>query len=217
MSSGTDDRRPGGCLTGVVRAVALVVVVPVRLLVELLAVVLRPVGIAADWVVRMVGLALYWVFVWPFLTVWRYVLAPLGRVLVVAPLRWLLREVLAPVGRVLLAGLVVLARGFAWLVDILLVVPLRALYRYVLAPLGRAVAWVLRWLVAVPVVWLWETLLYPVLRVVGRAVAWAWRVGGLVWRFAVVRPCRWVRREVWWPVKLEVRRVLADVRRALLG
>ncbi|MDH6125167.1 hypothetical protein [Kitasatospora sp. GP82] len=211
--------RPTGCLTGVARAVALVVVVPLRFLWEILAAV----G-------RAVGMVLYAVFVWPLEMVWRYVLAPVGRVLIVAPVVWLWRNVLAPVGRWLGEWVLVpLLRGFVWVVQYLVVVPLqglwrylvvvplRALWRYVLTPAGLAVLWLFRYLVAIPAVWLWRVLLCPVLRELGRAVVWAWRVAGRVWGFLVVRPCRWVRREVWWPVKAEVRRVLWEVRQALLG
>ncbi|GAA0678317.1 hypothetical protein GCM10010193_34710 [Kitasatospora atroaurantiaca] len=213
-----EQQRPAeGCLVGVVRGVALVVVVPLRFLWELLVIVLRPVGVALEWAGRMLGKLLYGLLVWPLAVLWRYVLAPVGRVLIVIPLSRLYREILTPVGRGLLVVLTALVKGLAWLVEYLVLVPLYTLWRHVLAPVGRALLWLLRHLLVIPLVRLWRTLLYPVLREIGRAIAWAWRIGGRIWRFLVVRPCRWVRREVWWPVKAEVRRVLREVRRALLG
>jgi len=172
---------------------------------------LTPLGWALGWLAWAVPAGLGWLvrmlLVVPVQALWRYGLAPVGR-----GIRWLLRG--------LGAGVLWLLRGFGavvgWLVHYLVVVPVQALYRWVLAPAGRAVGWLLGWV--------WRTLLYPVLRAVGLAVAWAWRIGGRIWRFLVVRPCRWVRREVWWPVKEEIRRTVRGVReavrearRALLG
>ncbi|WP_282205700.1 hypothetical protein [Kitasatospora fiedleri] len=209
----------GGCLVALVRLVVVAVVVPLRLLWELVALVAR----GAGWLVDRVLL-------WPLRLLWRGVLGPLlyrlvvvpvGRLwrwVVVVPLTWLWRwvvrpvlaalwnYVLAPIGR----GTAYLAVGFgrvvAWSAYHLVAVPVRALWRWVLVPLGRAFR-----------DWLWRPVLFPVLRALWLAFRRAWRLGGRIWRFTVVAPCRWVRRDVWWPVRAEVRRVAREVRRTLLG
>ncbi|MEU3497936.1 hypothetical protein ABZ747_31160 [Kitasatospora cineracea] len=205
----------GGCLVAVVRPVVVAVVVPLRLLWELVVLIARGIG----WLVDKVLL-------WPLRMLWRWVLRPLvvvpvGRLwhwLVVVPLTWLWEwvllpslealwcYVLAPIGR----GAAYLAVGFgkvvARLAYYLVAVPLRACWRWVLVPLGKAFYH-----------GLWRPVLFPVLRALGLAFLWAWRLGGRIWRFAVVAPCRWVRRDVWWPVKAEIRRVAREVRRTLLG
>ncbi|MFE2345947.1 hypothetical protein [Kitasatospora cineracea] len=205
----------GGCLVAVVRPVVVAVVVPLRLLWELVVLIARGIG----WLVDKVLL-------WPLRMLWRWVLRPLVVVpvgwlwhwLVVVPLTWLWervllpslealwRYVLAPIGR----GAAYLAVGFgkvvARLAYYLVAVPLRACWRWVLVPLGKAFYH-----------GLWRPVLFPVLRALGLAFLWAWRLGGRIWRFIVVAPCRWVRRDVWWPVKAEIRRVAREVRRTLLG
>ncbi len=189
-----------------VRIVALVLVVPLRMVWDVLVVVGRFLG---DTVFRPVGRALVWVgravFVWPFVALWRWVLVPLGAalrwlgtVLVVVPAGWLYRWVLTPLGHAL-----------AWLGHRLLVVPSVWLYRWVLTPVGRALAWcgrgllalasmlvaalatALYWTLRVLVVWpahaVWRWVLAPVGRVlavvareVGEALGHAWRVAGHV-------------------------------------
>lgn len=205
------ERQAGeGCLVVAlrmpVRIVALVLVVPVRMVWDALVVVgrflhdrvLRPVGRALAWVGRAV-------FVWPFVALWRWVLVPLGvalrwlgTVLVVVPAGWLYRRVLTPVGHAL-----------AWLGQRLLVVPSVWLYRWVLTPVGHALAWcgrglyalasllvagiatALYWTARVLLVWpayaVWRWVLAPVGRVlavvareVGAALGHAWRVAGYV-------------------------------------
>ncbi|MFH8343869.1 hypothetical protein [Streptomyces sp. NPDC018045] len=192
-----DRHEPGeGCLTRVVRLpvriVVLVLVVPVRMVWDVLAAcgralhrgVLRPVGRG---------------------------LARLGRVLVVAPLTWVHRRILTPVGR----GVAWTARAFGaalrWVVKALFLWPWVALWRYVLVPvgvaIGTAVAWLAHHLIVVPVLWAYRRLLTPV----GHAFAWLGRgfVGllrglgaGLAWlgRHLVVRPARWCHRRVLTPV-----------------
>ncbi|MFJ5882643.1 hypothetical protein [Kitasatospora cineracea] len=196
-----------GCLVAVVRPVVVAVVVPLRLLWELLALV----GRGAGWLLDKV-------LVVPLRFLWRWVLRPLLTWLVVTPLRWLWRYVLEPVLEFLFRyvlvpawdGLVAVATGFgrvvAWLAYYLVAVPLRAFGRWVLVPLGKAFYY-----------GLWRPVLFPVLRALWLAFCWAWRIGGRIWRFTVVAPCRWVRRDVWWPVKAEIRRVAREVRRALFG
>ncbi|MET9362031.1 hypothetical protein ABZX93_14060 [Streptomyces sp. NPDC006632] len=121
-----------GCLTVVVRVpvriVVFVLVVPVRMVWDLL--------VAGAKVLR------------------RRVFTPLWRVLVVIPSGWSYRVVLTPaghaiawLGRVVGAGLGAVGRGLAaagaWGVRVLLVAPSVWVYRVVLAPAGRAVGWVL--------------------------------------------------------------------------
>ncbi|MGW4378553.1 hypothetical protein [Kitasatospora sp. NPDC004531] len=197
----------GGCLVAVVRPVVVAVVVPLRLLWELVVLIARGVGWVCDKVL-----------VWPLRLLWRYVLEPLLRWLVVIPLRrlwrwvvrpvleWLWRWVLAPIGRGVRAVAVGFGRVVSWLAWYLVAVPVRAAWRWILVPLGKGFYY-----------GLWRPVLFPVLRALWLAFRWAWRLGGRIWRFTVVRPCRWVRRQVWWPVKAEIRRVAREVRRTLLG
>ncbi|MDT3724470.1 hypothetical protein ROS62_06030 [Streptomyces sp. DSM 41972] len=214
------ERQAGeGCLVVAlrmpVRIVALVLVVPVRMVWDALVVVgrflhdrvLRPVGRALAWVGRAV-------FVWPFVALWRWVLVPLGvalrwlgTVLVVVPAGWLYRRALTPVGHALawcgrglyaLASLVVagIATALYRTARVLLVWPAYAAWRWVLAPVGRVLA--------------------VVAREVGAALGHAWRVAGYVslavgravaafFRWTVVEPARWVHRTVLTPVGHAVR------------
>ncbi|WP_345705911.1 hypothetical protein [Kitasatospora paranensis] len=174
----------------------------------------------------------------------RYVLVPFGRLLLAvllgvgtalewslqhllaAPLRLLATRVLLPGVRALAAAIGaalalvaaatgLLGRGIVLFVRRVLV-PGAGLLLRLLAAAVRAVAEVLE-LLLVPVAWCWRRLLRPVLRELGRAVVRAWRLGGRLWRYLVVRPCRWLRREVWWPARDEIRRVVREVRAALVG
>ncbi|MFF8408503.1 hypothetical protein [Streptomyces omiyaensis] len=202
-----------GCLTGAARAVALVVVLPVRLLWDALA-----------WCLRQL---------------WRWLLAPVGRALgwlvhhlLVIPLRWLWEWVLVPVAKVLWRVL-----------DLLLVTPLRWLWEWVLVPVAKALWRVLDLLLVTPLTWLWRHVLGPVVRVAGAALLWAWRIAGrisravgravrwvlwnaigrpLAWAYRVVlTPVgHWLRRYVGEPVAAAVRAVRAaarEVRRTLFG
>ncbi|MFI6933065.1 hypothetical protein [Streptomyces sp. NPDC050287] len=186
---------PEGCLTVAiripVRIVVLVLVVPVRVMWDLLVVVGR---FLRDTVLRPVGRA---VFVWPFVGLWRYVVVPLGRalgwlgnVLVVVPLGWLYRYLLTPFGHGLARMAQAIGSGLAWV------------YARVLTPVGRAVLWVLRgigaglaalglgvygvvawlvrYLVVVPAGWVYVWVLTPV----GHAVAWCAK--GVWWLLDVI-------------------------------
>ncbi|MFD7661409.1 hypothetical protein [Streptomyces sp. NPDC059788] len=192
-----DRYAPGeGCLTRLVRMpvriVVLVLVVPVRMVWDVLAGcgralhrgVLRPVGRG---------------------------LARLGHALVVVPLTWVYRWFLTPVGH----GIAWTARAFgtalAWLAKALFYWPWAALWRYVLVPLGVgtgvAVAWLVRYLIVVPALWLYRWVLTPV----GHAFAWlggglarlARGLGaGMAWlgRHLIVLPAQWLHRHVLTPV-----------------
>lgn len=204
-----------------VRIVALVVVVPLRLVWDALVVAgrflldtaLRPVGRALAWLGRTLVLL-------PLGALWTYVLAPVGRGLAAAGLflgkclfvwPWvgLWRYVVVPVGL-----------GLGRLLHLLLVVPAGWLYRYVLTPIGHAIAWaargvgaggkalgrgvrwLLRMLFVVPAAALYRYVLTPV----GHAVAWVargigaglmWLGAGIVWLlrgigFVVGTLLRWI-------------------------
>ncbi|MFD0258755.1 hypothetical protein ACFVH7_10840 [Kitasatospora indigofera] len=153
-------------------------------------------------------------------------LARLFVLLLVRPAAWLVRSVLAPAGWWLIVADVAVGRGLVLLVRLLLTAaarlaeylalrPLSLLGRYVLRPAAVALVWLVEHLLLMPLGWLWRVLLFPLLRELGRAALRAWRLGGRIWRFAVVRPCRWVRREVWWPVKEELRRALRTARETI--
>jgi len=200
---------PGdGCLAQViripVRIVVVLVVIPVRMVWDVLAlcgraverVLLRPLGRALAWVfekvITPVALAVAWLaviagkvlFYWPWVGLWRCVVVPVVRYGLVVPVVWVYRQLLTPLGH----GIAWLVRalwwGFAWLVRTLLVAPVVWLYRYVLVPAGREIA------AAVGVAW---RIAGYVSRAVGRGLKWlAWSLVG--------RPVRWFYREVCTPV-----------------
>ncbi|GHB39928.1 hypothetical protein GCM10010347_06810 [Streptomyces cirratus] len=236
---------PGdGCLVGVVRVpvkiVALIVVLPVRVVWDLLVAfgrgvrrhvlgplfvyVLRPVLRGIAWALTVL---LKLVFVWPWAGLWRFLVEPVYRHLLAPGGRLLYEHLLRPLGRALSRT----GRGLLWLGGVL--------YRYVLTPVGHACAWT--------GTVLWRYLLRPValgayryvLTPLGRALVWAWRVAGLgvrtVWRAFrligwvlvgwplsrvyrhVLTPVGHVVREVWRTVRATVREVRADVRKVLFG
>ncbi|MEV6566841.1 hypothetical protein [Streptomyces kronopolitis] len=245
MESDGDDRRPAryapgeGWVTVLVRVpvriVVLVLVVPVRLVWDVLTAAgravhrtaLRPLGRG----LARLGRAL---IVRPLAWTWR--------TLVVIPLTWLWRRVLAPVGRGIGAAVVWLLRG-------LLVVPARWLYRYVLGPLGRGAArlarglgavlgTLVRWTVIVPAGALWRYVLGPAARLTvavvtvlvretGAALGHCWRAAGIlsralgrllgaVLRWTLVEPLRRLYRGVLTPVGHAIRDGLwRPVRQAL--
>ncbi|WP_338676658.1 hypothetical protein V1460_29595 [Streptomyces sp. SCSIO 30461] len=174
----------GGCLTVAVRIpvriVVLLVVVPVRMVWDLLVVcartlhrvlmrplgrvlayvyetVLAPVGRAVGRAVTFLAKAL---FHWPWIALWRYVLVPAAA--------WLHRWVLTPLGLGLVwvygALLAPLGRGAGWLLWAVFVWPWTALYRWVLTPLGQGLAW------------LWARAVVPAAAAGWTALAWLLRV-----------------------------------------
>ncbi|TJZ55802.1 hypothetical protein FCH28_10910 [Streptomyces piniterrae] len=196
---------PGeGCLTRLVRIpvriVVLVVVVPLRMIWDVLAAcgralnrtVLAPVGRGIAWLATRVADATLWLgkalFVWPWVALWRYVLAPAGRGIAVA-VTFLARYLVIVPLSFLVRYLVIVPVTF--LVRYLIVVPAVWLYAHVLTPLGHglrwlaralgaAVAFLVRYLLVVPVTFLVRYLLVVpakwlyayVLTPLGRAVAW---------------------------------------------
>ncbi|MEO3973405.1 hypothetical protein [Streptomyces sp. CAU 1734] len=204
----------GGCLAAAVRipvrVVVLVIVVPVRIVWDLLAVagralgrvLLRPLGRAAGWAYEQllvpVGRALMWtlrvtaklILVWPWAGLWRHLLVPLWTHGVVL-LSWTHRHLLAPCGR-----------GIARLA-------------------GNALLPVLRYLLVIPSVWFLRQVLVPLQRGFTRLmerlfdVLWAglsWSAVNLLWK-----PAAWVVRQVLAPpLRLLWRYVLKPLGRETL-
>ncbi|MEU9865015.1 hypothetical protein AB0D99_29500 [Streptomyces sp. NPDC047971] len=210
---------PEGCLTAFiripVRIVVLVVVVPVRMLWDVLVVcgravelrVLRPVGRALGWMFRtLVAKPTVWLakalFVWPWVALWRYVLVPVGRYGFVIPARWLHRSVLGPVGRGLVRLLTLVGQGLAvgggWLAKALFVWPWVALWRYVVVPGAR-------YGIGVPAVWTYRWILSPVWRYVVVPVA----------RYGFAVPAVWLHRAVLTPLGQGLTWLLTGLGRAL--
>ncbi|MFC3577545.1 hypothetical protein ACFOZ0_30640 [Streptomyces yaanensis] len=221
-------RQPGeGCLTVAirlpVRIVVLVLVVPVRMVWDALVVGGR---LLRDTVLRPVGRVLAWVawavFVWPWVTLWRYVLVPLGRglawlgrVLVVVPAVWAYRNVLTPAGRGIAWVLRAIGAGLGWVLRGI-GAGLGWVYARVLTPVGHAVlwllkgigyvlavlgtgvyavvAWLVRHLVVVPAVWLYTYVLTPV----GHGIAWL--AAGLMWLVRVI--FTGIGAALYWTVRL---------------
>lgn len=144
-----------------VRAVAVVTIVPLRLLWELLGAVARVVAPPIAWVwhyVVVVPLSFLWhyVVVVPLSFLWRYLVAVpvsfLWHYLVVVPVVWVAKWLWArrePIGRFLT--------------------------RFVFRP----VAWVLYYVLVVPIVWIARTL-KPVWRALGHAIVAVWKGTGQV-------------------------------------
>ncbi|WP_329018749.1 hypothetical protein [Streptomyces sp. NBC_00690] len=189
--------RNDGCLSAAVRLpvriVVLVVVVPIRLLVDLMAALgrgvrrhlLEPLRPALRWlgehVLAPLGRALIWVlvvltklvFVWPWVGLWRYLLVPLATYGIAAPLIWLYREVLTRLGRLSVP-----------LLRYALIIPLQWIYTWVLTPIGRGSSWLLRTC--------WAGLLWCLVHLVGRPCVWLVQHVivpplALLWRY-VLRP-----------------------------
>ncbi|WNI15484.1 hypothetical protein [Actinacidiphila sp. ITFR-21] len=213
------------------RVLALVVVLPVRLLWDVLCAAGRAARTAADVLgrrvlyppARLLAVALAWLVrvlaVVPLAALGRYVLVPAGRVLawaVAAAAHWLLAVpaaalwtyVLAPLGRGTRWCLLGLGAVTAWLVRVLVAVPAGWLWRVAAVPLGVAAglvaAFLLRWLLVVPLVALWRYAVTPA----GRGARWvlrgAWRVLVLLVGVLVVAPSVFVWRRVLVPVGREV-------------
>ncbi|TXS55144.1 hypothetical protein [Streptomyces sp. t39] len=231
-----------GCLTVAVRIpvriVVLVLVVPVRMLWDLLAlggravhkVLLRPLGNALTWlfdhvvapvahalatVVQLLVMALLY---WPWVALWRYVVVPVVTYGLVVPLVWVYRRVLTPLGQGLAWALGRVGTGVAWLAR-----TLGAGVRWCAVGVGR----VLGVLFVVPLVAVWRYVVVPVVtyglvvpsvwvyrRVLtpfGQGLAWAARCLGA----GVARLGRAVAAGAGWSVRA-IAAVLALVVTALL-
>jgi len=198
---------------GLVRAVVVVLVLPVRMAWDALAAARRRVDRTA---VRPVGRALRWVgrvvFARPLVALGRHVLRPVGAWLlrvtrpvgrglatvvsrlgggVGACARWLYRQALTPAGR-----------GLAWLARYLVAVPAMAVHQYLLTPIGHG----LRWTV--------DHVLGPVAGAVASVLTWAWPVATRISR-AVGRGIAAVARTVTRPLRRAYRATLAPLGHAL--
>jgi hypothetical protein len=151
---------------------ALIIVVPVRLLWELLSAIGRFTG---AYVLRPIGRLLYTLLVRPL----RWTL----RVFVLLPLRWVAERLLVPLGRLILryvlrpAGI-----ALAWVVAIAWI------------PVAFAARWAGRGLAV-----LWRGL-WPLLAAFGRFLARTWHLAGLVLFHLLVRPARLLWRVLVRPV-----------------
>ncbi len=154
-----------------VKIVALIVVLPVRVVWDLLVAVgqaarrhvLGPFSVyvlqpVLHGTARVLTVLLKLVFVWPWAGAWRHVLRPVYA------------HLLAPGGRAVYAYLLrPLGQALAWAG--------RGGLRYLLAPLAKGVAWVLWALCMTLFVWPWAALWRYVLVPVGRGLAW---LGGVL-------------------------------------
>ncbi|MFF9685662.1 hypothetical protein [Streptomyces sp. NPDC014623] len=215
-----------------VRIVMLVLVLPVRLLHDLLLaggrvverVLLRPLGRAMEWlydhVLAPAGRALAWLavalLVWPWAGLWRYVVVPLVRYGLVVPMGWFHAAVLAPAGR----GLRwvydrLFVPSVTWLVTVLLVRPALGMWRYGVKPLGTAADRLVTHLLVLPVAWTYRHVLTPVghgigwtLGMTGRGLAAAgrglWTAAARLVMTLLVLPLVWVYRRVLAPVGREI-------------
>jgi hypothetical protein len=229
-----------GCLTWPLQVIAVLIVVPLRLLWEAVAAIGRAVE---AWLIRPILMLLDYALVRPL----RWLLT----VLVRTPLSWLWRAVLTPVGRWLWTyAIAPAARAVGWALGRLLLIVitpfgyavelivkgLRAFYRWIepalvvlgrgLLVLGRVLADALTyaWGVATVVVRFIGRVLF---HIVVRPVRWLWRTAvrpvlvamGLAiawaWREALVRPAKWAHRNVLRPASQAVTEVVGTVIRAL--
>ena len=165
--TGVNSEAPG-CLV----IPALIVVVPLRLLWEVLSAIGR---FAGAYLLRPLGWLLY-----------HGVVRPLGwllRVLVLIPLRWIGATIIVPFGRLILRYLLrPVWLALAWM-GVLLLTP----FLYVAGWIGRGLAA------------LWR-LLRPVLVATARFIAHAWRLAGVVLFHVLVRPAVWIWQNVVMPV-----------------
>ncbi|MFD5511772.1 hypothetical protein ACFWIB_28945 [Streptomyces sp. NPDC127051] len=226
-----DERPPGGggdgCLVGVIRIpvkiVAVLVILPVRVVWELLVAlgraahrhVLVPLYVhvvepALRVLGRVLATLLKLVLVWPWVGLWRYVVTPVGRGLARLG-RGAYAHLLAPVGRVLTAYVFrPLWAALTWAG--------RGGLRYLLAPLGHGLAWLaaaayrnLLRPVGLGLVWLAVALYRYVLAPLGQVLLWAWHVAGRV-AGALWRGLKWVGWVlVGWPAAQVYRHVLTPV------
>lgn len=221
---------PNRLLRIVVRVVVLVLVLPVRMVWDLLAagrhtferVVLPPAARAFAALARALGRSLEWVF-----GAIGWMLGTLIGVLVLIPLKWLYTSVLTPLGHGLrwigTALLAPAARGLGtgllWLLATLLVLPVAVLWRYALVP-------VVRYGLVAPAVWLYGHVLTPLGHGTAQVLSTLWQgtswvlgqarrgiaatgrgLGGVVaWLVLtlLVAPASWTYRRILAPVGREI-------------
>lgn len=200
MTRPNDDSVPG-CVLWPFMVIAL----PFRLAWELLKLLFRGIGWVlvqfGRYVLRPIGIALYWVLVKPVVWLWRTLLLPPLRLLgtffawigrgLWAALAWFGRHVLLPIGI-----------GIAWVLNILIVIPLTYFWDHVLTPIGRGLAW------------FWQTALFPVL-------SWSWWAAGRVLYYTLVVPLKYLValpvRWVWINVARPIGRGIRAIWGATLG
>jgi hypothetical protein len=209
-------------LTWPVRAVAVVVVLPFRLLWEAAKLVgrflQRYVVTPLAWLWRRLVVipvlrVAHWI--WAGLTVLGRWIATALRIVIGVPLAWLWRAALRPALhavwryglRPVLVGMVLAA---TFVVEKVIAPVAGFVYRWLLAPVARAVGWFLRagW---AGTSWLGRQIYRFLLRPAGIAVAWMWRYTfGLLFR-GIAHAWRVVRDEVLRPAAAVVRSALVAV------
>ncbi|MDR7273550.1 hypothetical protein [Catenuloplanes atrovinosus] len=184
------------------RAIALLVVVPIRFVWELLRHTGRLIGAAVAWAgvyllwlpLRWLWLHLFWLPLrWTWLTLLRPPLSRLVRYLVIIPV---VTVIYRPLRRLALAlrPVAVAVLSALW----------HVLHRWFLRPAGRAIAWVWR-VLADALAWAWRHSAVPL----GRGIAWLWRhtvvpvarAVAAVWAHTVTPVWRRLRDEIWRPAR----------------
>ncbi|MEW2065562.1 hypothetical protein [Streptomyces sp. NPDC007346] len=186
-----------------VRLVVLVVVLPVRMVWDLLAAawhaadrtLLRPLGRGLAWLVDTLvltpsawlyahvltplALAATWLatalLIRPWIGLWRYVAVPVARYGIALPAVWLYERVLTPLGH-----------GLRWIGTAVLAPAARGL--------GTGLAWLFATLVVAPAAGLWRYVLVPAARY-GVAVPLMWLYGSVL--APVGRGTAWLLDKVW--------------------
>ncbi|MBG0567254.1 hypothetical protein [Actinoplanes aureus] len=202
-----------------VRAIAVVVVLPFRLLWEAAKLIGRFLN-------RYLLAPLAWLWqhlvvipvLWLAQLIWTAV-----RIVIGVPLAWLWQQALQPALRalwryVLRPVFVGVLLAVTFVIERLIAPVGRFVYEWLLAPVGRALLWFLRagW---AGTSWLGRQLYRFLLRPFGIAVAWLWRYtfGALfrgiawVWGVTVTPAARWVREEILRPAAEAARSVLVAV------
>jgi hypothetical protein len=213
-----------------VRALAVVVVLPFRLLWEAAKLIGRFLDryliASVAWLWRyLVAIPVTWLArqIWAGLTVLGRWISAVLRVLIGVPLRWLWQQALRPVLRalwkyVLRPVFVAVVLAITFVIERVLAPVVRFVWRWVLAPAGRAIVWFVRagWQ---GVSWLGRQLYRFLLRPIGIAVAWLWRYTfgalfrgiGWLWSVTVTPAGRWIRDEILRPAAAAARSVLVAV------
>ncbi|MGK8488955.1 hypothetical protein [Nocardia asiatica] len=188
----------------IARGIAIVVLVPLRLLWEGIGLLGRVTGaifvfVAQRLLVPVAELIWHWVLrpAWIFTKdfLWGWVVGHLLWGLVLTPLLSLLLEyLLRPLRRAV--------EIFLWRK---LIRPVGAwVLRWVVFPIGYAVTWVchraVKWLIVWPLAQLWRWALRPLWRAVRASARYGWRVATVIVGVLVVAPCRALYRYVLRPV-----------------
>ncbi|MFC4072554.1 hypothetical protein [Actinoplanes subglobosus] len=219
-----DDSAPAWLLWPI-RAIAVVVVLPFRLLGMAFEAIGRflhrclIVPLAWLWHHAVVIPATWlghWLIVVPFTWLWRTVLLP--------PARWLGKALVTVLGWVLAIPVMLVGVPLMWLWENAVVPGAALFYRWVLrpfvtwvlAPIGRAIAWFLRgivWFLRLGwqgTTWLFRQIYRFLLRPIGIAIAVTWHYTfGAVWRHLLAPTGRWLRDEILRPTGAAIRSALS--------